>query len=238
MKTSRRLKVILASSICAAALGCDQPLAPPPPPPPPPERPSGLGNAAVAGQVIDADTGQPVDGAVVTIEGVTVLSATRGQVYSLDGVGTSAVADGGGGFRLEPGVRDNWTRISLGVRRDGYESWQGSTQTVSPATPIDALVLAVYPTLIIRPGESIQTRVHLGYYQCGEFLVLPCRRVVVESAPGEEVELELMPPAPDNGLEHDPSDVSGRYKRATVFSGGEVYIVGGSSPVTLTARRR
>ena len=231
METSRRLKIILASLIGAAALGCDQPLAPTPPPP---SLPSGLGTATVAGQVIDADTGLPVDGAVVTIESVTVLSATRGQEPSPDGVGTSTVSDATG-FRLEPGVRDNWTRISLSVRRDGYEP--SHSLTFRLGSPIGALVLSLYPTLILRPGESIQTRVHLNHYNCGEWLV-PCRRVVVESAPNEEVEVELaLPIAPNNGLEaHSDVGLGPYQRRVTLSGGGEVYIVGSSS-VTLTARR-
>ena len=241
METSRRLRVILASLVCAAALGCDQPLAPPPPP-------SGLGTATVAGQVIDADTGQPVDGAVVTIERVIVPSATNGQAFSPDGVGTSSVADGGG-FRLEPGVRDNWTLIQVSVTRDGYEpSHISFRRTGRPfpvglpdgGTPIDALVLSVYPTLIVRPGESIQTRVHLNHYNCGDEFSVPCRRIVVDSGPNEEVEVELVPPTgPNNGLEHSSAfEGFPQYeRRVTLSGGGEVYIIGGSSPVTLTARR-
>ena len=134
METSRRLRVILASLVCAAALGCDQPLAPPPPPPPPPpNRATGLGTATVAGQVIDADTGQPVVGAAVTIESVSVFT-TRGQVYSPDGPAS----------RVHPDARP------------------------------------------------------LAHYKCGERPVR-CRRVMVESAAGEPVEVELVPPAPDNG---------------------------------------
>ena len=232
METSRRLKVILASFICAAALGCDQPVAPTPRPA---SLPSGLGTATVAGQVIDADTGQPVSGAVVTIERVTVFSTTRGQEPSPDGVGTSIVSDGGGGFRFEPGVRDNWTLVQLSVRRDGYEP--SHSLTFRLGSPIGALVLSLYPTLILRPGESIQTRVHLNHYNCGEWLV-PCRRVVVESAPNEEVEVELaLPIAPNNGLEaHSDVGLGPYQRRVTLSGGGEVYIVGISS-VTLTARR-
>ena len=230
METSRRLKVILASLIGAAALGCEQPLAPTPPPP---ALPSGLGTVTVAGQVIDADTGQPVSGARVTIESVTVLSPTRGQEPSPDGVGTSIVSDGGG-FRFEPGVRDNWTRIQLSVRRDGYEA--SHSLTFRLGSPIGALVLSVYPTLILRPGESIQARVHLDHYKCREGST-PCRRIVVESAPGEPVEVELVPPIlPNNTLQQDP-ELSENQRRLTLSGGGEVYIVGGSSAVTLTARR-
>ena len=240
METSRRLRVILASLVCAGALGCDQPLAPPPPP-------SGLGTATVAGQVIDADTGQPVDGAVVTIESVIVPSATQGQAFSSDGVGTSSAADGGGGFRLEPGVLDNWTLIQVSVTRDGYEPSHISFRRTGRrfpvglpdgGAPLDALVLPVYPTLILRPGESIQTRVHLNHYNCGDEFSVPCRRIVVDSAPNEEVAVELVPPLPDNWLEHRPDlDLGPRQRRVTLSGGGEVYIIGGSSPVTLTARR-
>jgi hypothetical protein len=181
--------------------------------------------------VIDADTGQPVSGAVVTIERVNVFTIPPGAANLPDSVGTSTVSDASG-FRFEPGVRDNWTLITLSVRRDGYEP---SHLTFRLGRPIGALVLSVYPTLIVRPGESIQTRVHLDHYKCREGST-PCRRIVVESAPGEEVEVELVPPtAPNITLQQDP-ELSENQRRVTLSGGGEVYIVGNSS-VTLTARR-
>ncbi len=235
---SRRLRGIVTSFVCAAALGCDQPLAPPAPAPP---------TDTVAGQVIDADTGQPVGGAVVTIDVVIVPSATDGLAFSPDGVATSSIADDGGGFRLEPGVRGDWMQIQLSVRRDGFEPSKLTFKRTGRrlpvglpdgGTPIDALVLPVYRTLVIRPGESIQTRVHVDHYNCGEFSI-PCRRIVVDSAPSEQVEVELVPPtAPNNGLESGSDFGFPQYqRRVTLSGGGAVYIIGGSSPVTLTARR-
>jgi hypothetical protein len=72
----------------------------------------------------------------------------------------------------------------------------------------------MYPTLTLRPAESIQTRVHLSTYRCRVFMDEydwghPCRRIAIESAPGESVEVELVPPTgPDNGLNSKPMRTS------------------------------
>ena len=236
----RRMRILpaLVLVVCAAGLGCDQPLAPSPPSPPPesPNRPPGLVAASVSGEVIDADSGLPVAGAVVTIAHVRVVNGLGINVSSPDGAGTSAVADGSGAFRLEPRVRDDWVSVVLNVTRDGYEpivEW-----SFTPTTPTSAAVLMVYPTLTLRPGGFLQTRMSPISYACG-WESYRCRRVLVESAPGESVEVELVPPTgPDNGLEPDdePFPFTG-YKRRVTVSGGAVWIIGGTSPVTLTARR-
>jgi hypothetical protein len=100
----------------------------------------------------------------------------------------------------------------------------------------------MYPTLTLRPGESIQTRVRLRSYNCVDFDAqdgYPCRRVAIESAPGESVEVGLVPPTgPDNGLELDAQRFSFEgYTRHVTVTSDAVWVIGGSSPVTLTARR-
>jgi hypothetical protein len=151
MTTSPRPTLMLAIVLCTAGLGCEQPVAPLLPAAPPPV----FVVASVAGQVIDADTGEPVPGAVVT-------------VAAFAGPGTSAVTDGSGAFRLEP------------------------------------------------------------------------HGIAIESAPGESVDVDLVPPTgPDNGLElqADAYLETLELKRRLTVTGGAVWIRGDSSPVTLTARR-
>lgn len=230
MKTSPRSALVLAIVFCTAGLGCEQPvapLAPLAPLPPPPAPAPVLIVADLAGQVIDADTGDPVPGAVVT------AAAHLGP-------GTSAVTDGSGAFRLEPRVREDWQAVTVVVARDGYESTQSWVQRST-----SKVVLGMYPTLTLRPGESLQVRVHLSTYFCS-FSALDdilgntrhCRRVAIESA-GEPVEVELVPPAgPDNGVELQADAYTPEFKRRVTVTGGGVWIVGSaSSPVTLTARR-
>jgi hypothetical protein len=229
MTTSQRPSLVLAIVLCTAGLGCEQPLAPLLP------DPSREVVASVAGHVIDADTGQPVAGAVVTVVSV---SAPRFQISSNTGLGTRAVADGAGAFRLEHLVREDWLSMGLNVARDGYEPRGGRVESAAS----DALALEMYPTLTLRRGESIQTRVRLRSYNCVDFDAqdgYPCRRVAIESAPGESVEVELVPPTgPDNGLELDAQRFSFEgYTRHVTVTSDAVWIIGGSSPVTLTARR-
>jgi hypothetical protein len=64
--------------------------------------------------------------------------------------------------------------------------------------------------------------------------------IAIESAPGESVDVDLVPPTgPDNGLElqADAYLETLELKRRLTVTGGAVWIRGDSSPVTLTARR-
>jgi hypothetical protein len=102
----------------------------------------------------------------------------------------------------------------------------------------------MYPTLVIRPGESIEVRVE-GILQCGwggEFG--PCRRVLVAASPDDSVEFELVPHdsskpmalglAIPNYPYIEPNDMSVR--RLMVPPGGITYVIGAGT-ATLTARR-
>jgi len=109
----------------------------------------------------------------------------------------------------------------------------------------------MYPTLAIRPGESIEVRVDgTGIVWCGHPLFgeeedVNCRRVLVAASPGDSVELELVahdsskPMAlgftlrPEDRFSHDP-DMSVR--RLLVPPGGVPYVLGAGT-ATLTARR-
>jgi hypothetical protein len=106
----------------------------------------------------------------------------------------------------------------------------------------------MYPTLVIRPGESIEVRIDGNIVLCGTALVdlVPCRRVVVAASPGGPVELEIVP--------HDSSkpmtlamisdqlefpEPSERRLFLAVPPGGVPYIISdtGTGTATLTARR-
>jgi hypothetical protein len=106
----------------------------------------------------------------------------------------------------------------------------------------------MYPTLVIRPGESIDVRVDGGIVSCG-WDGYGCRRVLVAASPGESVELEVVSHESSQamalGLETDPGnpvhfepDISVR--RLIVPPGGGVpYVIAGGAGGTarLTARR-
>ena len=103
----------------------------------------------------------------------------------------------------------------------------------------------MYPTLTIRPGESIEVRVGGSKVWCG-WDGYPCRRVLVEASPGGPVELEVVshdssrPMAlglaiPGNSWLFEPAM---SVRRLMVSAGGVPYVVseaGGTA--TLTARR-
>jgi len=50
----------------------------------------------------------------------------------------------------------------------------------------------MYPTLVIRPGESIEVRVEPSVNLCAFGGGFDCRRVLVEAPPGTPVELEIV----------------------------------------------
>lgn len=95
----------------------------------------------------------------------------------------------------------------------------------------------MYPTLVIRPGESIAVRVDPAVSRCAFGGAFDCRRVVVEASPGEPVELEIVP--------HDTSKPIGlvgdfwdeeSVPSLMVAPGGTAY-VHGPGTATLRARR-
>jgi hypothetical protein len=94
----------------------------------------------------------------------------------------------------------------------------------------------MYPTLVIRPGESIEVRVEPDVNTCAFAGGFDCRRVRVEASPGEPVELEIVP--------HDTTKPMGLVEsfwdeepvpRLTV-AGGVAYVYNVGS-ARLTARR-
>jgi len=137
----------------------------------------------VQGHVIDAETGESISRANVTITGVCY----PGRCGPVDQP-TSAAADENGMFLLTADVPQNWLELLLGVTGAGYEP---THVYVSPPS-VMAAELKVFRTLTIRPGESIAMRVFLGSYVCGDESHL-CRRVFLESPTAEPLDLEVIP---------------------------------------------
>jgi hypothetical protein len=97
----------------------------------------------------------------------------------------------------------------------------------------------MYPTLVIRPGDSLDVRVE-GIEGCGyggEAGV--CRRVLVAASPGDPVELELVPDDSSKPMGLSPDNFFGAYTpvpRLMVSPGGFPYVIGDGT-ARLTARR-
>ena len=94
----------------------------------------------------------------------------------------------------------------------------------------------MYPTLVIRPGESIEVRVEPDVNSCAFGGGFDCRRVLVEASPGTPVELEVV--RHDSkwpmGLVESIWDEEPVLRR--VVTGGAAYVYN-AGIATLTARR-
>jgi hypothetical protein len=98
----------------------------------------------------------------------------------------------------------------------------------------------MYPTLVIRPGESIEVRVDRDIVWCG-FDGVPCRRVLVAGSSDDPVELEVV--SHDSGRPMALAIPANPYiepdmsvRRLMVPPGGVPYVIGAGT-ATLTARR-
>ena len=108
----------------------------------------------------------------------------------------------------------------------------------------------MYPTLVIRPGESIEVRIDgdRAIVSCGSALLgelVHCRRVVVAASPGDPVELEIVPHDSSKPMalisdQFEYRSWSVRRLILTVPPDAVPYVISDSSgtgTVTLTARR-
>ena len=95
----------------------------------------------------------------------------------------------------------------------------------------------MYPTLVIRPGESIDVRVDSSVNLCAFGGGFDCRRVLVEASAGTPVELEIVPHDTSNfvGLVESIWDEDPKLRRTV--TGGVAYVYGPGTG-TLTARRQ
>jgi hypothetical protein len=101
----------------------------------------------------------------------------------------------------------------------------------------------MYPTLVIRPGESIEVRIDGDILRCGITLLgdlVPCRPVVVAGSPGDPVELEIAPHDTNKPMTlavmSNDFEFPDRRLILTVPPGGVPYVIG-EGTARLTARR-
>ncbi len=216
------LVILLTASSCEG----NKPLAPAPP------AAVGMPEAVavrVEGVVIDADTEQAVPEARVTVVHIRDLHRP------LPRPAPSATSDSNGRFVLTGSFSMGWSEMALGVHRDGYES--PVAIYVDPNAAVSTL--RVYPTITIRPGESINTHISLGSYVCG-WESARCRRIVVASAGGEAVNLNLIPldGQKEIGLfPGDPGTWPYDFRHSVQIAKGEAWIIGVPGRVTVAARR-
>jgi hypothetical protein len=228
-------------AVCAcivASVGCT-PTQPSPPAPV---------TVEFGGRVVNAVAGGPVANVRVSVSSL----GSRGGSTPTDYSKHTATSGGDGTFTLPLPLSSDWTDVTLEFTGPaGYDhTWASFAPTAAAPCTIspcwaaaDRPEIRMYPTLVIRPGESIEVRVD-GIVECwwwGDGG--PCRRVLVAASPGDPVELEVVPD--DNSkpmaLSLDGSFSGPDYmsvRRLMVPPGGLAYVIGPYiGTARLTARR-
>jgi hypothetical protein len=196
--------------------------------------------------VVNEDTGGPVDSVRVSLldgQGLPGGGRSAAIPYAND----TATSGGDGTFTLPLNLPTGWRSVYFKLTAPpGYDD---TYQGFKPATAADRPEIRMYPTLVIRPGESIEVRVDgrvnvlCGWDACA------CRRVLVAASSDDPVELEVVsndsskPMALGLAIPDDPwilgPDPGMSERRLMVPPGGVPYVISGSSSgtATLTARR-
>ena len=238
-------------AVCAcivASVGCGDNLPTPPTPPAPPPTVT----VEFGGRVVNAETAGPVEGVRVSLSsygGSGGPSSTQGYIFPKN----TATSAGDGTFTLSLNLPVGWNSASLQLTAPpGYDDRIGSfIATRTPCVlgscwvPADRPDIRMYPTLVIRPGESIEVRVD-DIVWCG-WDGYACRRVLVAGSSGAPVELEVVSHGSSKcmalGLESSPGgfilepDMS--VSRLIVPPGRIPYVIAGcddDGTGTLTAR--
>lgn len=169
----------------------------PPSPSTPPPTPSTV-TVEFGGRVVDADAGGPLANVRLSVS----VWGSRGGGLSTAGAYAKEIATSGGDgtFTLALSLPSDWTMVFLKFTGPaGYDDTGGRFEPEAAAchespcwAAADRPAIRMYPTLVIRPGESIEVRVDWGIVWCGWDRV-PCRRVVVGASPSDPVELEVVP---------------------------------------------
>ena len=216
-------------------------------------QPSETVTVEFGGRVVNADTEDPVANVRVSLDWSSTPSSTSGWVSPTN----TATSGGDGTFTLPLNLPIDWRAVGLEFTGPaGYDDTGGRFEPSAAPCRIapcwaaaDRPAIRTYPTLVIRPGESIEVRVDGDIVLCGMVLVdiVPCRRVVVAASSGDPVELEIVP--------HDSSkpmtlalisnliefpEMSVRQLILKVPPDGVAYVISDSwaiSTATLTARR-
>ena len=199
------------------------------------------------GRVVNADAGGPVGNVSVSLGVLSLPGRLLKLVFPKD----TATSAGDGTFTLPLNLPSDWKFVSLELTGPpGYDDTSQSYERIGPVgdpfrpTAADRPAIRMYPTLVIRPGESIDVRVDSSINVWCGFDGYACRRVLVAGSSGDPVELEVVshdsskPMAlglaiPGNAYILEP-DLSVR--RLMVPPGGVSYVLGAGT-ATLTARR-
>ena len=250
----RHLGAIAVSACIVATVGCEGKELPAPTSPLPDPN---LTTVAVAfgGRMVNADTGGPVANVRISVSWVNpAIWATPND---------STASAGDGTFTLPLNLPSSWEAVQLKFTGPaGYDTedfWRFAPTARCTQTPCwaaaDRPAIGMYPTLVIRPGESIEVRIDGALKWCGDMHngTGPCRRVLVAASPGEPVELEIAPHDSSSPMafsleEGDPSIASGFSPRRLMVSPGELVWVSATTTGTrapgpwtptgtLTARR-
>jgi hypothetical protein len=227
-------------AVCAcfvASIACEgEKWIAPAPPPPPVRTPNTMVTVEFGGRVVSADAGGSVANVHVSLGALSSPPPVPdGWVFPWN----TATSGGDGTFALPLDLPTSWKFVSLQLRGPpGYDDTQHKFELKAAA---DRPTIRMYPTLVIRPGESIDVRVDVGIVWCGwgaEFGGDPCRRVLVATSLDDPVELEVVPHDSSKpmalGLTPEQTDMSVR--RLMVPSGGVPYVIGAGT-ARLTARR-
>jgi hypothetical protein len=144
------------------------------------------------GRVVNAETGDPVGNVRVSVDAVKLSSEVGFNIQPAGWVlPTDSVTSGGDGtFTLVLNVPRNWSSVDVKLTDPGYEEMRRSFDHITAGTRAE---IRMYPTLVIRPGESIEIRIDdPTAYRCAFAGAFLCRRVLVEASQGEPVKLEIV----------------------------------------------
>ena len=234
----RHLGLIAVCACIAASVGCDGGKLPDTAPSPP--APPATVSVEFGGRVVNFDAGSSVGNVRVSLEFVAFSNGSAagrssgarpdGWVFPTD----TATSDGDGTFTLRLNLPSSWSHVRLELT--GPVEYDDTGRWFYRNVAADSPEIKMYPTLVIRPGESIEVGVESGVVYCGWGVA--CRRVVVAASPGEPVELEIVPhdTSARMGLAENEDDDTSVLRRLTVAPGGRPYIMGAGT-AKLTARR-
>jgi hypothetical protein len=264
-----RLQLALVVLIPLAHAGCGSeaprasvPTAPSTPTPPTPA-PGPITTVTVefGGRVVDADAGGPVANARVSVSGWGHPGPPRsGEQVVYDFSNEIATSGADGTFTLPLNLPSDWTSVGFQFTGPaGYDVTYGSFKPTADIGCVawqscwaaaDRPAMRMYPTLVIKPDESIKVRVTDVIFFCGApWSTTPCRRVLVAAPPGDLVALEVVPDDSSQPmavkLSSESFEFDGSVRRVMVEPGGFAYVWAvfegggnhGGATATLTARR-
>jgi hypothetical protein len=194
------------------------------------------------GRVVNADAGGPVENVRVSVQSVGLYGP--GPAGWVNPKGTAA-SGADGTFTLSLNLPSSWKFVYLEFT--GPAGYEDTGRRFEPKTDPCAIApcwaaaerpaIGMYPTRVIRPGESIEVRVEPRVNECAFAGSVTCRRILVEASAGEPVELEIVPDDTSKpmGLADDYWDEES-VLRLMVAPGGVAY-VHGVGTARLTARR-